>query len=244
MSDLFNEQDKPVDQPVVPASPTASPDVFANQLALITNERGEPKYASLDKAIEALKHSQEYIPQLKTQLTEKDAELQQLREALAKSAGVEETIARLSQQRQEDHLPATSGLDENSVLALVQKTLSQRDQQSVRDSNLISVSTALTTKYGDKAREVLSAKAQELNMSLEQMKALSQDNPALVLTLFQTSVSAPTGAPQRSSVQLEQRQEERQVPKKSMLRGSSMKEQAAYMKQIRDEIYRKHGIDS
>lgn len=242
---LFDEGSKPADQPVTPASqPSASQDVFANQLAQILNERGEPKYASVDKAIEALKHSQDYIPQLKTQLTEKEQEIQQLRDELSKRVGVEDAIARLSQQRQEQDPPAVSGLDEKSVLELVQKTLTQREQQSVRQQNINAVTDALTHKFGEKAREVISAKAQELNMSLEQMKQLSEQNPQLVLTLFNHSQSTPSGAPQRSSVTLPEIERQREAPKGSMLRGVSMKDQAAYMAKIREEVLRKHGIES
>lgn len=242
---LFDEGNKPADQPATPASqPSASQDVFANQLAQILNERGEPKYASVDKAIEALKHSQDYIPQLKTQLTEKEQEIQQLRDELSKRVGVEDAIARLSQQRQEQDPPAVSGLDEKSVLELVQKTLTQRDQQSVRQQNVNSVATALTQKFGEKAREVISAKAQELNMSLEQMKQLSEQNPQLVLTLFNHSQSTTFGTPQRSSVSVPDVERQREAPKGSMLRGVSMKDQAAYMAKIREEVLRKHGIES
>ncbi len=59
------EQQSQVQQPEQPAAPQPSDNVFADQLASITNERGEPKYKDLPTALQALKHSQEYIPSLK-----------------------------------------------------------------------------------------------------------------------------------------------------------------------------------
>ena len=64
-SSLFNAPVEPTQETTDPSS--ASIDAFAHQLFAIKNERGEPKYTSLSTALDALKHSQEYIPQLQTQ---------------------------------------------------------------------------------------------------------------------------------------------------------------------------------
>lgn len=246
MSDGLFEVEKEVQTPATPsASPASIDTLFADQLKQIVNERGEPKYDSLPKAIDALKHSQEYIPQLRTELSQKDAELQQLREELAKRQTAEEIISKFTPPQPEpvQHQSAPQGLDESTLEALVQRQLAKQAEVSTQTANTTSVQNALIQKFGDKAKEVVAQKAQELGLSLQALGELSAKSPAAVLALFQASPSAPTGAPMRSSVHLpDVKQEVDLTPHKSMLRGSSEKDQVEYMRKIKAAVYAKHDI--
>ena len=55
-----------------PPTPSSN-DQLANLLTGIKNERGEPKYKDVQTALEALRHSQEYIPTLKQEKEANDA---------------------------------------------------------------------------------------------------------------------------------------------------------------------------
>src|SRR5690606_3151116 len=105
---------------------------YADLLNTIKNEQGQPKYDSLPKALEALVHSQQYIPQLKTELQTREQELATLRAELEKRSTVEDVVSRLTAQQDKPQdqgtPPATSGLDEQAVLQLVQKALGQAKQ--------------------------------------------------------------------------------------------------------------------
>lgn len=252
-SDLFSgTTDNPTGDPQ--SQPTSQAvDIFADQLKMIKNENGEQKYDSIPKALDGLAHAQSYIPQLKSALQQKEAELEALKQKLEGTASVEEIVSRLTAKQQEsvevkDATPAQepkASLDETAVLDLFKQYSAQTEAQRLAESNLTQVSQSLMSKFGEKTQEAIKQKATELGISLAEIKELSMKSPKLVLSMFGTSPQAPS--PTTNSIKTtlttpEQPALER--PKKSLLAGATSKEQAAYMEQIRQEVYRKHGITS
>lgn len=248
MSEQLFSQGTTTNPPAVETpAPSASP--YADLLSGIKNERGEQKYATIEDALTGLAHAQTYIPEVKSQLTQKDVELNALREELAKRQSVEEVIASLTPtQPVEPVVEPTSqpsqGLNQQDVLQLVQATLEKQKAQDVSNSNISKVRSALVSKYGEKAQEVAVARASELGMSMESLSALSASSPDAVLALLgATMTSAPTGAPIRSTVHLqEQPREVNLTPEKSMLRGASSRDVIAYMERIRNHIKQENGL--
>lgn len=246
---IFAEQEVKPETPVVTEqAPVVNTD-YADLLKSIQNEQGQPKYDSLPKALEGLAHSQQYIPQLKTELQKKDQELATLREELAKRAAVEDVVTRLTAQQREPQEqgtpPKSSGLDEQAVLQLVQQALGQAKQQDQAQLNQAQVQQALSSKFGDKSREVVEQKAKELGTTPAELGQLASRNPAMVLALFNTSAQ-PNVKPTTGSVNIpssympERAPLER--PSKSLLSGATSKEQTEYMRKIKEEVYAKHGI--
>lgn len=250
MSDIFNEEQKPTTQEAPEATHASSADIFAHQLMSIKNERGEPKYNSIETALDALKHSQEYIPQIKSEAERWKAEAERLQAELAQRASIEDTISKFTTQRTPEAPSTTTeapkALDESAVEAMLQRALTAREQKQLAEQNLSAVSAQLTQKYGEKAKEVLASKAAELGMSMESVKQIASSSPSAVLAWFNTSSPAPSGAPVRSTVSLPDtpRDTELKSPSKSLLRGASSKDQIEFLKKIREEVYRKHDIDS
>lgn len=249
MSDsLFNAPVEPTQEPTDNSS--ASIDAFAHQLFAIKNERGEPKYTSLSTALDALKHSQEYIPQLKTQNEQYQAELDRLKQELEKRASLEEQLSRFTTTRQPEPAAPTSepakAFDENAIQDMVQRTLNQERAKTTANQNLSEVRGALVAKFGDKAPEEVASRASELGLTMEQVDAMAASSPKALLQLFNASAPSPTSAPQRSSVTLPEgpRQEGVKHPGKSLLRGAKTADVMDFMRQIREEVYRKNGIDS
>lgn len=250
MSDIFNEEQKPTTQEAPEVTHASSADIFAHQLMSIKNERGEPKYNSIETALDALKHSQEYIPQIKSEAERWKAEAERLQAELAQRASIEDTISKFTTQRTPEAPSTTTeapkALDESAVEAMLQRALTAREQKQLAEQNLSAVSAQLTQKYGEKAKEVLASKAAELGMSMESVKQIASSSPSAVLAWFNTSSPAPSGAPVRSTVSLPDtpRDAELKSPSKSLLRGASSKDQIEFLKKIREEVYRKHDIDS
>src|SRR3546814_9614831 len=93
---------------------------------------------SIEKALEALGHSQSFIPQIKSQLTEKEQELERVKAELSQRQSVEEVMQRLiaNNQHGTDDPPITSGLDEQAVMKLVQQTLNQNKQSDRKSTRL------------------------------------------------------------------------------------------------------------
>lgn len=250
MNDLFNQEQVPTTQEAPVQTVAASADLFAHQLMNIRNERGEPKYDSIEKALDALKHSQEYIPQLKSDAEKWKAEYERVQAELAQRASIEDTIAKFTTQRTPEApsttIEAPKALDEKAVQEMLQRALTEQEKAKLAQSNISAVTNTLTQKFGDKAKEVLNTKAAELGLSMDIVKGLAETSPTAVLAWFNTSSPASSGAPVRSTVQLPStvRDEQLKRPDKSLLRGATSQEQSEFMRKIREEVYRKHGIDS
>lgn len=241
-SSVFNQ-----DSPQVTPEQTPPPsDAYNNQLASIKNESGEQKYKSLDDALNALAHSQEYIPQIKNELAAKDQELVELKSKLEATGSVQEMVQKLAEQKSTTNEDTTqeSGLDEQAVVNLFEKLSGEQAAANLRKTNSEQVDSALQAKFGDKANEVVAAKASELGLSLQQLEQMSETSPKVVLELFGTKTST-TPTPTTGSINLPQgttSSTEVPPPEKSLLRGASSKDQLDYMKKIKAAVYERHGI--
>lgn len=229
----------------------ASPvkDDLATLLESIRNERGEQKYDNPLKALEGLRHAQEFIPQLKSKVTEQEQELIKLREALAKHESVEDVVARLTAS-QATTVTSESGLDEQKVSALFDQLLSKRETTLRTKANQEAVQEELVTKFGniEAANKAVIAKAKELGTTAEEIGVLSSQNPKMVLELFKAVQAVSTGSPPSTTVNsdgfLSKKTETEGLkpPSKSLLAGATYKEQKAYLDQVRAEVYRKYGV--
>lgn len=251
MADQPNVFDTPpVQQEHQQQAPASSDASYANLLAMIKNEEGKQKYDSLPKALEGLVNAQQYIPQLKTELQQKEAELSELRAKLAQQASVEDVVSRLTARTNQPEAVAqpapAGGFDEKAVMDLLEQRLTQREQMAVQAANTDKVQQALLAKYGEKASEVVAKRAQELGTTAQKIGELASQNPMMVLELFNTS--APKGPnPTVSSVNssgFNSVQPELQKPTRSLLGGATAKQQGDYMRQIKEQVHRENGITS
>lgn len=243
---VFSEQDpatKPLEQ-----QQQAPANAYLDLLAGIKNDQGLPKYATVDEALKALAHSQAYIPEVKNQLTQREQELAALRAELEQRQSIEDVVSRLATQNQPtppaDQL-GKSGLDESAVMKLVQQQLEQRAAANAAQVNEMQVSDALRAKFGDKAAEVVEQRAAELGLTKQAFGDLSRKSPQAVLALFNAN-GAPAPKPSFSSVNIHATHAPElpplERPTKSLLSGASMKDQAAYMAKVREDVLRKNGL--
>lgn len=227
----------------------ASDQAYADLLKQIKNEQGQQKYDSLPKALEGLVNAQQYIPQLKTELQQKEAELVELRAKMAQQASIEEVVSRLAAKPNQTEVverPSTpSGLDEKAVMDAIERRLQEREQTAKYETNTQQVQSALVAKYGDKTSEVVAARAKALGVTAQELGKLASQNPAMVLELFNTSApkgSNPTTSSLNTSGFQSAPQGELQRPAKSLLSGATSKQQAEFMREIKARVYARNGI--
>ena len=207
MSDptIFGSNPNPAGDPSnqgTPAGATVQIDpAIITLLSEIKNERGEPKYKSLPDALVALKHSQEYIPTLTSQLSQKDTELAQARAAAERVAELERTVQALTQRT--DPTPGTppaAGLTPEQIAELVTRTLTQKEQAELAKKNTALVADTLKATFGTDAEAKYNAKAAELGMSVAEFNTLAARSPQAVLQMFGTKAPANPGSPTPTSV--------------------------------------------
>lgn len=255
--DVFAGGDDTTTQPETTNSGDPAPrsdDVWADKLKDITNEHGEPKYKTIEDALEALAHSQKFIGTLKTEKQTVEERMAALEAELEKRESVEEVVNRLTGNNQpQDPKPQEPNadpqkgatLDESKVLELVQQALSKESHQRTTAQNVSMVSDHLTNKYGEEANKMLRQRAKELNTTVQALKELSGTNPQLVLGLFadggvvsnqSTTSSQRTGFPQKQQLELPKLE-------KRLMSGASDAEVKEAMRRIKEYTYKKLGVE-
>ena len=203
-SDMFEDTKQDDTGKTTPVAQNNDP--FADKLKAIVNEQGQPKYDSVEKALEALNASQQFIETLKNEKSGVSAELQKAREELAKMGSIEDFVKKLEPAMKTDEPKATTevptGLSEEAIKKLLQQQLEERDQQSQQQKNLDTVINSLSDKHGDKAAEFIRKRANELNTTPEQLKMLAKTNPALVMQALGGDKASNT-SPSQSSLNMD-----------------------------------------
>lgn len=228
-------------------TPTAPVVTLEDQLKAITNADGTPKYADVNTALEGLKASQEHIAKLEKEAAEKAVSIEALAKKASEATALEEIVAKLKEPKENPvQTPAVGGLDEDSAKQLFSNMLQEQNQRSAQEANFNQVNDALMAKYGEKAAATVTAKAQELGMTVDDMMRQAQSHPKSVLAYF-----AATGTPAPAPVTPSQFVNE-MPPKESsndelfkgILSGpnSNQGNLRRAMESVRAEVYAKHGI--
>lgn len=225
-------------------------DIFSDKLKSIVNEDGEQKYKTVEDAIEALKHSQEFIKTLKTEKSEIETKLQSMSGELEKRQSVEDVVNRLMNKTQtsepkSDPTPVDS-LNEEKVIDLVKGVLQENNKTTQQENNLNTVLSNLTEKFGDKAKQVVQTKAKELDMTPDDFKELAKTKPNLVLRLFEGAEVEKTKEPVKSAYTTQTNiTPKNEMPKfeGSLLRGKSNGELIDAMKQLKNYTNKRLGVE-
>ena len=231
-----------------PATPAPDPLVtnFDDKLSLIVNENGDKKYDTVDVALSALAQSQVHIPKLEGENASLRAEIEKVNAELAKRASIEDVVSKLAPSNNDTNQPpADNGsMDAGAIETLVRNMMTGDAQKATLEQNGKLVSTKLTEVYGDKAKEVVEAKAKELGLSFDQYAELSRTSPQVALAMFNQStpitssttpsLSVPNAAPPSDGPV--------KAPAKSILQGATSQEQVEHFRAHRDSVYKKHGV--
>jgi hypothetical protein len=159
-------------------------DPFADLLGSIKNERGEPKYRDVQTALEALKYSQEYIPQIKTDYEKVKEEAEVLKREVERLKNIEQSVEQLASQQAAEQRPPAKVVSGEEIAQLVEQALTQRESLAVQKANSSTVVNACQQAFGAEAEKVFYTKAAELGLSANEMNALASKSPDAVLELL------------------------------------------------------------
>lgn len=225
-----------------------SPDPLADKLMSITNKDGKPKYDSVEKALEALVHSQTHIERLEAEAQERTAELERARVKAAEAEALEAVIDRLKPNDPpvEKQTPSNAGLSGEATIeqleSIIEKGLQKREAVKKAQDNFKVVNDTLLAKFGgdlEKTKEAVARKAVDLGLTTADLAALSSKSPAAVLAYFGEAM--PRGnitVPSNNNPSHLPREDELKRPEKSLLLGAKSGEQVAFMKKIKEQVYK------
>lgn len=172
---------------------------FTDLLGSIKNERGEPKYKDVQTALQALQHSQEFIPQLKTEKEQLEIELANLKKEVERLKTVDETVSRLTSPQSQQTTQQSTGLSAEDVTNLVSQALSRKESEAVQKANLNTVVSQLQEVFGKDAETNFYSKAKELGMSVEEMNSLAAKSPQAVFKILGIEKKAVQSTPSLST---------------------------------------------
>lgn len=207
-SNIFGQTPTSADSNGAPATPPNDhQNELADLLSSIKNERGETKYRDVKTALEALKHAQEYIPNLKTTNAEYEQRISSLQNEVERLKNIEKTVEELTKRQDQLSQKPTEApvIDANVVAQLVTQTLSAKEQEKLANDNIKTVTSTMQEVFGEKASETFYSKATELGMDAATINALAAKSPTAVLQLFGIDAKSqqshkPAGLPIQSSI--------------------------------------------
>lgn len=227
-----------------PQVPPQDNSLFTDQLAAITNERGEQKYSTVPEALKGTAHAQQHILDLKQELEDLKNNNTSLRDDLSNRptlSTIEEMLA--------SQTPATPGqtLGEEDVTTIVANALAKSEADSkaqavaiTAKANLDTVIKTVVEAHGEKAEEVFYAKAQEMGMTIEAFNTLASQSPQVVLQLVggkavQSSITPMTGGANTTNFQPQQESKANRNTL-SILNGASTKEKLVEVQASKDLV--------
>lgn len=153
----------------------------------IKNDKGEPKYKDVTEAFKGLQHSQQYIPELKNQLTEKESALAKALEEIERLKAVEESVRELTQAKEKDQKVTDTTdktLTPEQIQDIVAKALSQKEAEKSQFENISLVRSTLEAAYGKEAETKFYQRAAELGLSQQEINQLAATKPQAVLSMI------------------------------------------------------------
>lgn len=132
------------------------------------------KFKSVDDLAKGKVSADQFIETLKREKDELESKLTGLQVEIEKQKKTTVTPTTTPQ----------SSLTEESLQALIDKKLSEREVTATRTKNLDNAKKHLMDNYGEKAEEVLAKQASSIGVSKEKLFEIASDTPALFFRLF------------------------------------------------------------
>lgn len=151
------------------------------------------KYASAEDALRSVPHAQEHIKTL-------EAEMAQLKEELSTRKTTQELLDEIkSGVKPAENTTQEVGLNQDTVMELVNNTLKQNEQKKIAEANASQVAKSFNDKYGANAESVYNSLANDLNLTPQKLNELAATSPNLVLRLADLDPNVQTNVPKTSS---------------------------------------------
>lgn len=187
-------------QPVTPATPTNQPssgDNVADLLKLIVNDKGEPKYKTIQDALVGLQHANAHIQTLVTEKRQVEQEKLSLQTAAEKVAELERVVSELTKAPPQA-TPAV--VDPTQIQEMVSQAISATKTQEVQKQNTSVVVNAAKQTFGEKAEEMFYSRAQDVGLSREQINALAASSPQAALKILGLASQSGSSTPTQKTV--------------------------------------------
>ena len=205
---------------------------YSEFLEAITNSEGKPKYKSVPDALLGAAKAQEHIARI-------EQENANLRGIAQKVETLEQVLARLETGKPADQ-PVMPKVEDQESLVL--SVLEKREIALREKQNREAVLNSLKEKFGDKVSDALTAKANDLGLSVADLGAMAAKSPKAVLSYFQTETKGtPTVQGTVNPQALQPKSDGVKTPENIMW-GANTKDLVGFFRQIKEEVNKELGI--
>jgi hypothetical protein len=150
------------------------------------------KYSSAEEALKSVPHAQNHIQTLESELAE-------LKTELTKRKTTQELLDEIkSGVKPAENTTQEVGLNQDTIMELVNNTLKQNEQKKTAQANASQVASKFSEKYGSNAEAVYNGLAKDLNLTPQKLNELAATSPNLVLRLADLEPSIQTNVPKTS----------------------------------------------
>ena len=218
------------DQQAAPANSQSNS--YQELLEAITNDEGSQKYKSVSDALVGASHAQQYIKQLEERLAaaEQNGVVNDVTKEI-KDALLEARQAPPAQQTRESQDQNIEDLDSK-----LEQLLAKRDSEAQKAQNRKAVNTAMSEKFGEKANEVLVAKAAELEVSPSFLKSMAETSPKAFLKYFDAQTTGTPNAPVTKVNAIPNSESSEISPPENLMHGAKTKDVVAYWRQLGERL--------
>jgi len=154
-------------------------------------DKGEPSFSQEDisKILKQNANAQEHIKNLETETAQFRSQIRELQEELQKAKSIDDLLDGLQQP---NDTPGTTSpqIDETQLLNKLKeevfRDLSAAQQQALEEQNAAEAVRAAQEKFGDGYKSYVQQRAQELDLSLEQIENYARTSPKVFMELLGT----------------------------------------------------------
>lgn len=237
MSDQDNAPETQAPQTPEPNQEQIDLEALARKIAEIKTGDGRQKYESVEKAVESIPHKEEFIEQLKAEVSEERLKREELEKRFGEmetKVSIEERIAeKIASQKGPEERPSSVDIDEQKLSELVANIVDSKDTQKKRQLNASKFVDAVASETKDVAA-FIEAKAELIGIGVSTFEDLIAQSPDAALKLVGLNSTAPVKTqPNVNTTGFQARQES--VPPVPKL-FSNTSQRTARAEQIRKEI--------
>lgn len=182
---------------------TAEPGEQTSFLETLVKEKGE-QWKDPEALAKGYVKAQEHIASLERQTNE-------LREDLGKSTTVDELLAEIQKNQtpavgdpsgtnNSSQAPATTGVSEEDIKSLIEKTISDGEAQRTHQENLKLADQRLTEAFGTDASAKVDERAKVLGLTKERLAEIAGESPEAFLALVGEAPKVDTNATSTGTV--------------------------------------------
>ena len=184
-------------------NPTGSSEFLKTENQQEQKTEGSFNRDEIEKILKENSNAQSFIKELKSETSEMRSQIKTLQEELAKSRTIDDLFSKYGQQDFNEPGPNTPQVNEQELLAKLKAEvfaeLSAEQQKAQEENNWRTALKQAEERFGEKYGSYVDARAQELGISIDDMRTYARTSPKVFLELLGGSQQRQTPRPTQSS---------------------------------------------